>query len=91
MKSVVSVKGQTVIPKEIREALGIELHSRLAWSIRDGSAVVRVMPDDPIDAAIGALKHLKLSTADLLEERRRDKAKEEAQSGAALERWRTSS
>jgi AbrB family looped-hinge helix DNA binding protein len=91
MKSVVSVRGQTVIPKEVREALGIEPHARLVWTVEDGSAVVRAIPADPIDAAMGALKHLKFSTADLLAERRAERDKEEAQVEEMLKRWRSPS
>ncbi len=91
MQSIVSVKGQTVVPKEIRDALGIKPRTKLIWTIRDGSAVVQAMPDDPIGAAMGALKHLKFSTADLLAERRADRDKEEAQAEEMLKRWRSTS
>ena len=91
MQSVVSVRGQTVIPKEIREALGIKEGTKITWAVRDGSAVIQALPDDPIGASMGALKHLKFSTADLLAERRADRDNEEAKVEVMLKRWRSTS
>lgn len=90
-QSVVSVRGQTVIPKEVREELGIEPHTKLVWSIKDGSAVIRAVPADPIGAMKGALKHLSFSTADLIEERRAERDREEAALEEMLSRWRSTS
>ena len=43
--STLTYKGQTTVPQEIREALGVAPRQRLVWEIRkDGSAVVRPMP-----------------------------------------------
>ena len=78
MKSTVSVKGQTVIPKEIRETMGLKPGTVLTWTMRDGAVTVRALPDDPIGFSIGALKHLKYGTRELLEDRRNDRLKEEA-------------
>ena len=87
---MVSDRGQTVVPKEVRRALGVKPGTSLRWTVEDGVATVRPMPDDPIEAAIGALEHLGISTADLLAERQEDKAKEEAETEEQLERWRSS-
>jgi len=87
---MVSDRGQTVVPKEVRQALGVKPGTSLRWTVEDGVATVRPMPDDPIEAAIGALEHLGISTADLLAERQEDKAKEEAETEEQLERWRSS-
>jgi len=76
MKSKVSVRGQTVVPREIRKALGIHPQQLLNWELRDGAAVVRPMPDDPVRASIGILKGFG-STDELLEDRRRDLELEE--------------
>jgi AbrB family looped-hinge helix DNA binding protein len=89
MQSVVSVKGQTVVPKEVREALRIKPKTRLLWTVRNGSAIVSALPDDPIAAAMGALKDLNLSTGDLLAERRADTDKEEAAVEEMIKRWRS--
>lgn len=90
-QSVVSTKGQTVIPKEIREALGIKEGTKLLWFVEEDYVAVQALPDDPIRAMRGALKHLKFSTADLLAERRADRDKEEAQVEEMLKRWRSTS
>ncbi len=43
--STVTDKGQTTVPLEIRQALGIAPRQRLVWESRkDGSAVVRAIP-----------------------------------------------
>jgi AbrB family looped-hinge helix DNA binding protein len=90
-QSVVSVRGQTVIPKEVREVLGIKEGTKLLWFVEDDYVVVQGLPDDPIKAAKGALKQLNVSTADLLAERRADRDKEEAKVEEMLERWRSTS
>ena len=91
VQSVVSVKGQTVIPKEVREALGIKEGAKLLWFVQDDKAIVRVLPDDPVAASIGALEGLKYSTADLLAERRAERDKEEAKFQEWLKRRGSSS
>jgi bifunctional DNA-binding transcriptional regulator/antitoxin component of YhaV-PrlF toxin-antitoxin module len=43
--STLTGKGQTTVPLEIRQALGIAPRQRLVWELRrDGSAVVRAIP-----------------------------------------------
>lgn len=41
MLSTVTSKGQTTIPKELREALGIKEGTPLRWSLEGGQLVVR--------------------------------------------------
>jgi AbrB family looped-hinge helix DNA binding protein len=80
--TTVSVRGQTVVPREIRRALNIEPESKLAWEIRDGEIVVHPIPANPVLAARGILRGRGLGTSDLLHDRRRERAKE-AQRGWA--------
>lgn len=43
--STVTDKGQTTVPREIREALALGPRQRLVWETRqDGSAVIRPLP-----------------------------------------------
>ena len=82
-KSKVSVRGQTVIPQEIREKLGIEPNTELAWSLRDGVVVVVPLPKDPLRASLGVLQGKGPGTRELLAERRADLALEQKK----LARW----
>jgi AbrB family looped-hinge helix DNA binding protein len=91
MKSTVSVKGQTVVPKEIREALHLKPGTVLTWTLKDGSISVRPLPDDPIGYSMGALKHVISGTKELLEERRADREKEEKALEEDRQRWRSTS
>jgi AbrB family looped-hinge helix DNA binding protein len=76
MKTTVSARGQTVVPQEIRERMGIVPQSRLEWQIRDGVIVVYPIPPDPIQAAVGLLKGQGPTTDDLLKERERERRRE---------------
>ena len=75
MQTTVSVRGQTVIPRKIREELGIKQSTRLEWKIKDGVIVILPLPADPVRAAVGILQGRGISTADLLEERKLDREK----------------
>lgn len=77
MKSTVSVRWQTVIPQEIREALKIQPNSKLDWEVRDRHIVVYPIPEDPVAAALGMFKGRGPTTDDLLAERRRELEREE--------------
>jgi AbrB family looped-hinge helix DNA binding protein len=45
LESTVTDKGQTTVPKEVREALGIKPRQRLQWDLaKDGSVTVRPEP-----------------------------------------------
>jgi AbrB family looped-hinge helix DNA binding protein len=45
LESTVTDKGQTTVPKEVREALGIRPRQRLQWDLaKDGSVTVRPEP-----------------------------------------------
>lgn len=78
MQTTVSTRWQTVVPKEVREALGLEPQSKLAWEVRDGVAVVVPLPMDPVVGSLGVLRDTGLTTEDLLAERRREREREEA-------------
>ena len=77
MRSTISRDWQTVIPQEVREALGIEPNSELEWAIRDGCVVVYPLPPNPIRVARGMFKEVGPSVEDLLTERMQDRESEE--------------
>lgn len=78
-QTTVSVRWQTVIPREIREALNIVPNTRLEWRVKDGVIVVYPIPPDPVHAALGMLKGRGLTTETLLAERRLQRQRERAQ------------
>ena len=66
-------KGQIIIPKELRDALGITPGKRLSLKIVDDHMEVRPLPDDPIEHLTGIFKDVSQSMAeDLLRERAQD-------------------
>lgn len=82
MQSTVSVRGQTVIPAEIRKRHRIKPSTRLIW-LDDGNVIhVIPVPDDPIEAMRGMFKGGGLTEA-LLADRRREREREEAE----IEQW----
>jgi AbrB family looped-hinge helix DNA binding protein len=76
MQTTVSVRGQTVIPRHIRDELGITPTTRLEWKVKDGVIIILPLPSDPVQSAVGILEGRGPSTADLLAERKADKEKE---------------
>ena len=80
MQSKVSVRGQTVIPNEIRKAMGITDNSTLHWKIQDGVIMVYPIPRDPVRASLGILQG-KGSLDEFLQERRQERAKEQKREG----------
>lgn len=77
MLTKISTRWQTVVPKEAREELGIGPDWSLSWEVRDGLLLVVPIPPDPVRASFGMLKGSGLSVEELLEERRRDREREE--------------
>ncbi len=76
MLTTVSVRGQTVIPRRIREQLGIIPITRLEWKVKNGVIIILPLPPDPVQSAVGILEGRGLSTSDLLAERKTDREKE---------------
>lgn len=75
METTVSRRGQTVVPAAIRQRHNIKEGDQLVW-IDDGQTIrVIPVPADPIKALRGSGKGQNL-TAKLLEERRKDRERE---------------
>ena len=55
LESTVTKKGQTTLPKPVRDSLGVQAGERVRYSILDGE--VRILPVRPIRRLFGALKH----------------------------------
>jgi len=55
IESKVTVKGQTTLPKPVREALGITPGDRVRYVIFDNE--VRIIPIRPLSRLFGALKY----------------------------------
>ena len=87
--SKVSVRGQTVIPQEIREELGIKPETLLVWSTRDGIITVVPISENPIRASIGILKGRGPTSADVLAERKADLQLEQRKLAKWLKKART--
>ncbi|MFQ6015242.1 MAG: AbrB/MazE/SpoVT family DNA-binding domain-containing protein [Anaerolineae bacterium] len=82
MQTTVSVRWQTVIPRQIREVLGIKPKTKLEWQVKDGVIIVYPIPPDPVRATRGMLKGRGPTTQTLLVERRLQREKEQAQEEA---------
>ncbi|MBW1774176.1 MAG: AbrB/MazE/SpoVT family DNA-binding domain-containing protein [Deltaproteobacteria bacterium] len=67
-----SAKGQIVIPKEVREKLGITPGKKVLFRVVDKHAEITPLPDDPIKAMRGILKGGPSLAKELLAERKRD-------------------
>ncbi len=66
-------KGQIVIPKDIRDNLGIMPGKPVSVKLVDDHVEIRPLPDDPIESLTGIFKdHPKSLAAELLNERKRD-------------------
>lgn len=92
--SSVYERGQTVIPKAIREALSIEYGTRLRWEVREGAIHVLPIPHQPVRALRGALKGTGLTFQIFIQERQQERQREREREEHAAEEmptWDTSS
>jgi AbrB family looped-hinge helix DNA binding protein len=71
-----SARGQIVIPKEIRKQLKIKPGKRLLLKVEGDQAVMRPLPDDPVEEFCGYFSGGPSLTRALLDERRRDATRE---------------
>ncbi len=55
IESTITKKGQTTLPKLVRETLGLQAGDRVRYVIADGE--VRILPVRPISRLFGALRH----------------------------------
>jgi AbrB family looped-hinge helix DNA binding protein len=72
-----SSKGQIVIPKELREKLGIRAGRKLLLRLVEDHVEIVPLPEEPVKALRGMLKAETSLAAELLEERRKDDALDE--------------
>jgi AbrB family looped-hinge helix DNA binding protein len=72
-----SSKGQIVIPKEFREKLGIGAGRKLLLRLVENHVEIVPLPEEPVKALRGMLKTGTSLAAELLEERRKDDARDE--------------
>lgn len=74
--ATLSLKGQIVIPKRIRERLKLQPGSKVLFEDQNGSICLVPLPEDPVEALHGRLAG-KSGTSILKEERRRERKKDE--------------
>lgn len=55
VQSAITSKGQTTLPKSVREALGVKAGDRVRYVILNNE--VRILPVRPVGRLFGALKH----------------------------------
>jgi len=76
--STLSSKGQLVIPKEIREALGVKPGQKVFFKIvKDHLVEIAPLPEDPVRHFCGIFKEGSSLTRALLKEREEDRKREE--------------
>ena len=74
----VTTKGQLVIPARIRRRFGIKAGTRIRFLERDGEIVLQPLTSAAIRGLCGILKSDSPVTVDLVNERARDREREEA-------------
>jgi len=80
--SKVYERGQTVIPKRIRDALAIEHGARLQWRVHEGVIQVIPVPANPVQALRGILKGTGYTFAQFLRDRQREREAERRREAA---------
>ncbi len=66
-------KGQIIMPKDIRDKLGIKPGTAVSINVVDDHVEIRPLPDDPIEFLTGIFKdHPRSMAEQLLEERKKD-------------------
>lgn len=55
LESAVTKKGQTTLPKPVRDTLGVRAGDRVRYIVLDGE--VRILPVRPIRRLFGVLRH----------------------------------
>jgi AbrB family looped-hinge helix DNA binding protein len=83
-----SAKGQVVIPREIRKALGIVPGARFDVRVEGKEIVLFPLPGDPVRALRGILKGGPSMTKALLEDRRAEYEREEKKAARLVRRAR---
>ncbi len=82
----VSAKGQLVIPKALRVQFGMTKGSKVELIGSDAGLMLIPVAADPVKATRGMLKGTRVTTAKMVEERRRDRARETRVSAAESQR-----
>jgi AbrB family looped-hinge helix DNA binding protein len=82
--ATVSSKGQLVIPKEIRDYLGIKPKQKVLLKIVKDHVEIEPLPENPVEAFRGIFKEGSSLTKALLREREEDKRREEKKSSRFL-------
>ena len=71
-----SNRGQIVIPKTIRNKLQIGPGKKLSITAEKDHAIIRPLPDDPVEAFCGVFQNRSSLTKSLIEERKKDRVRE---------------
>lgn len=74
---VASAKGQVVIPRKEREAIGIKPGSKVVVEAVEDHIEIRPLPEDPVEYFCGFFKEGASLTKALLKERKEDLRREE--------------
>ena len=88
-ESRVYERGQTVVPKRIRDAMGVEEGSTLTWEVHDGVAHVIAIPKDPVRALYGIMKDRGPTFEEYLAERNAERQRERELEADEERSWRT--
>ncbi len=88
-ESKVYERGQTVVPKRIRDAMAVEEGTTLMWQVKEGIAQVMAIPKDPIGALRGILKGKGPTFEEYLADRNAERQQERKLEADEERRWRT--
>jgi AbrB family looped-hinge helix DNA binding protein len=66
IESTITKKGQTTLPKSVREVLGVQVGDRVRYVIFKGE--VRILPVRPISQLFGVLQHDSVVTLEKMEQ-----------------------